>query len=231
MATLANIADRAQNALEDPSAATWTQALIEEWVCEAIRDYNLYFRRTATTAYNISSSSTTLTLSRLCRQVMSVEYPTGEDPPTYLTRMDRYHPDFYKRDDNYDFEPVDEYGQTEDGGYSPYLVFSEAPDTGETVTVIYRAIHDAELESSDLVTIPDEHQHLLVLFVTWKAFHEQAMDEAKNPDTTTRLVQQMNLTAIAAEENYRRAMKQAIQMTGAGGWTTPWKADEHDRIY
>lgn len=231
MATVANIADRAQNALEDAGAATWSQSLIEEWVCEAIRDYNLYFRRTASTAYIITSSSRSLSLHRFCREVMSVEYPTGEDPPTYLNRMNRYHPDFYKRDDNYDFEPVNEYGYTVSGGTSPYLIFSAAPDTGETVTVLYRAIHDAELEAGGLVTVPDEHQHLLVLFVTWKAFHEQAMDEAKNPDTTTRLVQQMNLTAIAAEENYRRAMKQALQMSGAGGWTPPWKADGYDRIY
>jgi len=231
MAILSALADRAQNAINDAAAGVWSQNIIQEWVCEAIRDYNTYFRRTMTSSHSISSSSRTLTLSRLIREVLHVEYPANEDPPQYLTRKNRYAPDFYNSDDYWDFEPINEYGFTEDGGTSPYIVFSTAPTVGETVVVLSRALHDAELSSGSLVTVPDEHQHLLVLFVLWKAHSERTITEAQNPDTSIRLIQQMKTAAQMAEQDYRRAIKLAQQATAPGGWTPPWEVDTHDRIY
>lgn len=231
MAILSAVADRAQNALNDAAAGTWSQTIIEEWVCEAIRDYNLYFHRTVKAVSSIATSATTLTLSRLAREVLHVEYPYNETPPQYLTRKNRYAPDFYDSDDNFDFEPVGEYGTTDDGGTSPYLIFSSAPTVGEQIAVFYGALHTAELASGDQVSVPDEHQHLLVLFVLWKAHSERTITEAQDPDTTIRMINQMKQAAMAAEQDYRRAIKQALQAAAQGGWTPPWKMDTYDRIY
>jgi hypothetical protein len=231
MALVSALADRAQNAMNDAAAGTWSQTVVEEWICEAIRDYNLYFRRTATSISSIATSADTLSLPRLCREVLHVEYPANEDPPQYLTRKSRYAADFYDADDNFDFEPVGEYGQTLDGGVDPYLVFSQAPTVGEQISIFYVALHDAELDSSDLVTIPDEHHHLLILFVVWKAHSERVLTEAQDPDTTIRMINQMKQAAQMAEQDYRRAIKQAQQTAAQGGWTRPWQADTHDRIY
>jgi hypothetical protein len=232
MATVANIADRAQNAMNDAAAGTWSQAIVEEWICEGIRDYNLYFRRTVTESLSILNAVDTRTLSRLCREVIHVEYPTGDDPPTYLHRKNRYAADFYDADDNFDFEPVGEFGlKGEDVGNSPYLIFSFTLTAGETLTVLERAIHDAELDSGDQVTVPDEHQHLLILFTVWKAHSERVLTEAQNPDTTIRMINQMKQAAQMAEQDYRRAVKQAVETTAQGGWTAAWRMDKHDRIY
>lgn len=231
MATLQNLIDRLQNAINDISVDTWSEAILGEWLCDGIRDYNNYFRRTATAVYNPATSSETLNLSRLCREVLSVEYPTGNDPPDYLNRLPRFHPDFYDDDDNFAFEPVGEYGQTDDGGTNPFLIFSSAPTVGETITVVYRALHDAELDTGDLVTVPDEHQHMLILFGVWKAHTERTATQMQAPDTTIRMIQQMKEAARIAEADYRRAVQVALRMAAQGGWTQAWTMDTHDRIY
>lgn len=233
MATLEEVADRAQNAINDANAGTWSQTIIEEWVCEGIRDYNSYFHRTTEDSYPITSNASTLSLGNLVREVISVEYPTGDSPPTYLNRLSRYHPDFYKRDDNYDFEPVNEWGESVllSAGTAPYLVFSSDVASGETVTVTTRSIHDPALLNSELVTVPDEHQHLLILFVLWKAHSERTISEAQDPDTTIRMIHQMKLAAQAAEQDYRRAVAATQEMAALGGWVIPWKVDDYDRIY
>ena len=231
MALLSDVADRAQNAINDAGVGTWSQAVIEEWVTEAIRDYNNYFHRTLTISQSIASDASTLTLSRMVREILHVEYPAGNSPPTLLKRRSRYAADFYQRDDYFDFEPVGEYGVTEDGGVSPYLVFSNNPTVDDTIVVLTRAIHEAELDSDELVTIPDEHQHLLVLFVLWKAHSERTITQAQDPDTSIRMIQQMKEAAKMAEADYRRAIELAQQTAGASGWTPPWQMDSHDRIY
>ena len=232
MATLEDLADRAQNAIGDAGAGTWSQAVVEEWICEGIRDYGMYFRRTVTEVLQITTENDSREVSRFCREVIHVEYPTGDDPPTYLKRKSRYAPDFYDTEDHFDFEPTDQYGHTDEvNATSPYLVFSFTLDSDETLTVLERCIFDAELESGDSITIPDEHMHLLILFVVWKAHSERAVTEAANPDSSIRMLQQMKEAARIAEADYRRALDQAQVMAGMGGWTPPWKADGHDRIY
>jgi hypothetical protein len=231
MASLEDVANRAQNALNDAGAATWSQSIIEEWVREAIRDYNSYFRRTTTENVTMPSTTNTVDVSPLAREVLAVEYPKDQDSPIYLNRMNRFHPDFYKNSTNFDFEPVNEWGQTEDGGYDPYLTFSTDLASGQQLRVTERAIHDSDLASADLVTIPDEHQHLLILFVLWKAHSERTITEAQDPDTTIRMINQMKQAAQMAEQDYRRAISQALKNTAQGGWTLPWKSDTHDRIY
>ncbi|MFN2226791.1 MAG: hypothetical protein ACK2UY_10795 [Anaerolineae bacterium] len=231
MALLSELADRAQNAVDDASGGVYTQAVIEEWICEAIRDYNNYFRRTLTISQNIATDASTLTVSRLVREVLHVEYPSGNSPPTLLTRKSRYAADFYHAVDNFDFEPVGEYGATEDGGVSPYLIFSSNPTVSDGIVVLTRAIHDAELDSTDLVTVPDEHHHLLVLFVVWKALSERTASQSKYPDTTIRLIQQLKESARIAEADYRRAIALAQETAGSSAMTPAWVMDKHDRIY
>jgi hypothetical protein len=233
MADLSDIADRAQNAINDAGASTWPQAIIEEWVTEAIRDYNSYFRHTVTQNVVMASTGRTVDLSQNTREVLSVEYPRDEDPPQYYPRMNRYHPDFYKNDTNFDFEPVNEWGESVllEAGTDPHLIFSADIDESETIRVVSRNIHETNLLSGTLVTVPDEHQHLLILFVVWKAHSERTITEAQNPDTSIRLINQMKQAAMMAEQDYRRAIKLAQHNAAEGGWTVPWAADGYDRIY
>ena len=57
------------------------------------------------------------------------------------------------------------------------------------------------------------------------------MAEAVNPDTTTRYLNQLVYAANQAEQEYRRALRQAQQARADGGWTGPWKQDIYDPIY
>ena len=82
--------------------STWDSAYIGYWVNMAIRDYSKYFPLLKTQTITTSLNDNTYDLNTDFMGVVSVEYPTGEDPPQYLSRLDHTHPDFWQSDSWYD---------------------------------------------------------------------------------------------------------------------------------
>ena len=163
MTTLAQIATRAANALADAGAATWSAATLQEWVNEAIRDYSQHFPATITQTLLPTTGDHDHALNSRYQGILLVEYPVGEDPPQYLTRLSRSHPDFWLSDDYYDIEPS---GTSSDG---PTLYISANPTTGEQIKVTMHASHEPVTGATSLIPVYSQHEHLLVLFVVWKA--------------------------------------------------------------
>jgi hypothetical protein len=227
MATLAHIADRAQNALNDAGAATWAQATVEEWVLEAIRDYSTHFHRIRTDDISTVADQHNYDLNEDFVGVLRVEYPVGEDPPQYLKRMDHRHPDFFSHGNRYDIQPATGGSRTAGG----VLWISDEPDGVDTIQVLYNADHDTSLGSSDSITVPDHHEHLLILFVVWKALAELVATEAQSPDTTIDLLNQLRAQAQAARGDYETHLRRTVEQQSDGGWAGPWPVDKYDRIY
>ena len=220
------LADRIQLMLNDAAVGTWPQATIESWVCEAIRDYSQYFPRTRTVSQLVTSSPDhTWDLQPDFLGIIQVEYPTGENPPEYLTLRSRRHDNFWDEEGYYDIEP------SGDAVTQGVLYLSEIPTAGEYIGVTYLAPHDPDLGSSDKITVPVEHEFLLELHVLWTAFKERAATHLQDPDTTTMVLQKMVNAEMQAHEEYRRAIRNAEQHRSKGGWTGPWKTDIYDPIY
>jgi len=89
MTTLAQLADRAQSALSDAAAGTWSQATAEEWCNEALRDYSLHFPREIEATQATSANDRKYDLPAGFQAMLTVEYPSGNDPPDYLVRCDQ----------------------------------------------------------------------------------------------------------------------------------------------
>jgi hypothetical protein len=229
--TLAELADRAQLTLNDAAAGTWPQATVESWCIDAIRDYTQTFPRTYRSAITISGASPghEFDLTTDLIAVILVEYPGDEDPPAYLKRRSRTHPQFYGRKGYYDVQ------HSHDMTTVPTLYLSEEPGDGEKIYITMKAHHDTSLVSGDDITVPDHHEGLLILFVLWQAFKERLSTEEQDPDTTlaghVTLLQQLVKGATQAEKEYKDALKRAKANVAEGGFSGPWTADDHDRIY
>ena len=229
--TLAEIADRAQLTLNDAAAGTWPQATVEAWVVEAIRDYTQSFPRTVKSTITVGAAPVghEFDLSADYISMILVEYPGDEDPPTYLKRRHRTHPQFYGYEGYYDVEPSGD--MTNVGS----LFLSEEPTTGEKIYWTAKCHHDTTLVSGDDITVPEHHEGLLLLFVLWQAFKERLATEEQDPDTTlaghVTLLQNLVKGATQAEKEYKGALERAKANVAEGGPTGQWTVDDHDRIY
>jgi len=229
--TLAELADRAQITLNDAGAATWPQATIEAWVIEAIREYTQTFPRTLTKTITVAGASPghSFDLTADLIAIHLVEYPGDEDPPVYLQRRSRTHPQFYNYEGYYDVEP------SGDMTSFPTLYLSEEPADGEKIYWTAKCHHDTTLVPGDDITVPEHHEGLLLLFVLWQAFKERLATEEQDPDTTlaghVTLLQNLVKGATQAEREYKEALKRAKGNVADGGFSGPWAADKHDRIY
>jgi hypothetical protein len=227
MTTLLQLADRAQLALNDSGVGTWPQATVEAWCLDAIRDYSQFFprTRTSTTTIAIDDAGHEFDLPTDFLAVILVEFPDGEDPPEYLERRARTRAAFWDYEGYYDVEP------SHDAGTAGTLFLSEEPANGEAYTLTWLAPHDTDLVSGDTITVPEDHESILILYVLWQATRERMATEEQDPDTTIHLLRQMVNAAEQAEADYRRALERAQDHVAPGGWTGPWRADVHDPIY
>jgi hypothetical protein len=231
--TLAALADRAQLALADSAAGTWDQSTVESWVLDAIRDYSQHFPRVVTSDVEEIGSGAThyLDLPTDFLEMVSVEFPRGEDPPTFLERRSLHHATFWDVDGYYDIQKTGQTVETPTGFTASRLVWSRTPLATEGYTLKYLAPHPTDLESTDTTTVRVDHEGIIILFVIWRALKERQMAEAANPDTTSRYLNQLVYAATQAELEYRRAMERAAGARAEAAWTGPWRADGYDRIY
>jgi hypothetical protein len=228
MTTLLQLADRCQLALNDSGVGTWPQATVEAWVLDAIRDYSQYFPRVRTSTTTITTPGSTPHVFDLPGDflaVVLVEFPDGEDPPEYLQLRSRTRDGFWDYTGFYDIEP------SHDAATAGKLYLSESPTAGEAYTLTWLAPHDTDLDPGDTITVPEDHESLLLLYVLWQATRERMATQEQDPDTTIHILQQMVKAAEQAEADYRRALERAAAHRAPGGWTGPWRADVHDPIY
>ncbi len=92
--------------------------------------------------------------------IISVEYPDGNDSPTYLYQRELTHPDFWEQDDFYAFAPA----STDTSITTLYI--SEVPSTGEDIAVEFNAEHDfLDDDDIDQCTLLEPHLDLIILYV------------------------------------------------------------------
>lgn len=233
MTTVAALADRCQILLSDTKEATWTQDVIESLVLEGIRDYSTYFQRHAQYLFweDLSAGQQTFELPDDFREMLRVEFPINEDPPRYLKHRPITHPDFWTEPGYYDYHRQPD-ARTSDPANTLYISDDDLEVT-QFLRITYSAAHDTDLGSTDAISVPIEHEHIIELFVVWKAMVERTTFYIRTPITEAdvTIIQQMKLAAESAERSYRAAISAATARTNQGGYTGPWALDGHDRIY
>ena len=225
--TLATLADQIQASyLNDTAEATYTQTQVEQWLKDAIRDYSLHFPRQLSHTISTTADQRTYSLPALFTDMLSVEYPAGQDNPEYLTRRAYTHESFWGNN-HYDIVPrEDDSDQTE-------LWIGPEPAASESITIEYHAYHNYDIDSADPVTVPQVHHHILIIYVMWQSIKLLQTNEQQNPTSSSSLM--MSLLAQNAQQeynNYIKAMKDAVKERPSKPGVLKWNNSvETEQIY
>ena len=208
MTTFAELVNRCETNLNDEDNSTWTAVQIVKWLNDAIRDYSHYFPRIKTQTISTSAAANAYDLNADFMAVLSVEYPTGQDPQEYISRLDCKHADFWTADSWYDILPR---GDDTDAGE---LWISADPAGTESIEVHYHAHHDLVTDADDTsgdLTVPPDHQGLLVKFVLWQATLHLLFAEQQSPTSSSSLLMaQLSQNSRRLEVAYQTALRQAL---------------------
>ena len=225
MTTRLDINTLCRRRLGDQTAPqAFTDEQINQWINDAIEEYSRYFPRRKAYAIACAAGDRQYDLPTDFRGLISVEYPAGGDPPTYLERRDYRHPDFWQADGCYDIV------HRSDAGDPDELWISTRPALGETITLEYLGDHDFVDDDIDALSVPDAHLEALVLHVRWSSLQALASAEAANPDPNNVLLDRYEANVVRAERLYYRKIEEYGRLEAESG-ATPWSMDKWDRVY
>jgi hypothetical protein len=226
---IADVADLAQESLSDTGGSIWDQAVVENWVLEAIRDYSMHFHQVKDETIATSDGVHEYILDRDVLDVINVEFPDSQDPPEYLTRLPRTDPRFWASDKFYDLELRHTFAPD----YESAIWISAPGETGVSIGYQYLAAYyeGTGVVADITVTLPINHVQILIVYVHWKAATERLFDELQDPDRTIHLIDGMRNTVDTLRQQYDRMLAEALAEQVSTGWVSRWRVDHHDRIY
>ncbi|MFZ0547818.1 MAG: hypothetical protein WAM60_20400 [Candidatus Promineifilaceae bacterium] len=228
MTTLETLIDQVEADLGDSGNTVWAAADIEQWLRDGIADYSDYFPRILTDEITTSEDVREYDLTADFSAVISVEYPTGEEPPVYLKRRPYTDSDFWNEDRCYDILPRG------DDTAENVLYISTKPADSETITVLYQAVHDNSIATSGTLTVPARHHYILRAYARWKATEQRAAAEEGDPTSNSSLLMsQLQTNARRWKSEYLNALAKAIQAGLGQSRVVSWAntAEETKRIY
>lgn len=228
--TLQTLIDDIEVDLNDIGNATWLAADIEQWARDAIADYSLHFPRTLTQTISAADDDRKYDLTAGFIEVLTVEYPTGQDPPEYLARRPHSNPSFWIENGYFDIVERDDDTDTNE------IWISEKPSTGESIGVLYHAIH--VMDSTDLTTIDnlsvrERHHHILRKYAVWQGLMQlKAAEEASPTSNSSLLMSQLAINTDRARRAYVDSLAKAV-FSRSKSAPVSWKdqAAEATRIY
>jgi len=229
MTTLTQLITECRNTIGDTSGSpVISDTQLTYWINHGIADLSQYFPKRLVYAISTTANDRQYDLETDFLGVISVEYPTGDDPPSYLKRRDHKHPDFWEEDGYYDILlPHDA-----DASNPPQIYISQKPTTGQTITINYMAAHSVLSSGSDSTSLPDRYSHLLTLYVRWRVWQELSATEGMNPDPIKLLSATQEVNSTRAERIYRKALDEAVRQAQVSeSLSASWPMDANDRIY
>lgn len=227
MTTLATLVNLCEADLSDSGNATWAAADIQQWIVDAIADYTQHFRRELSQDLTTILNDRTYDLPDVCLDIVSVEYPLGEDPPTYLQPRSHTHKDFWIEEGYYDY--IINGNDTD----QDEIWISEKPSASETIRVRYLAHHDLPDLTTDNLTVPDEHQYVLRNYVLWRAAIQLKVVEEASPTSNSSLIMsQLAVNVDRMRRAYVDSLAKALYSLSRSR-TVGWQGStiESSRIY
>jgi hypothetical protein len=200
----------------------WPDNDLLQWINDAITDYCNYFPEEYINDLTVTSTGTIFDLPAAALGVTRVEYPVSQVPPHWLHRMRMDSPFFYN---NYEvYELIGDPPAQIRFGYV-------RPGNLHANITILRTLTMPAADSSDL-GIPDSHNELLRIYVIWQAMRKLELAQAGTPVANTILLSEYGTDAGRLQRLYFDRIRALMAGRASGGFgTTPWKLDDHDRVY
>ena len=226
-ATLSSLIAEARNLISDLSGSPEiSDDVLTDFINQCIRDLSSKFPRIIEYTVSTTLNTRIYDLETVHKDIISVEYPTGEDPPEYLKRRAYTHPLFWQQDGFYDFIKT----QDADSDNPPQIYISVKPPASKTITLKVTAEHNPLLDPGDSCTVDDRHLSLIGLYVRWKVLQYLASAEELNPGALSGMGKNLEESGKWAEASYYTALQLAIKADSQSA-SMPWKADKYDGRY
>ena len=214
--TAGELLDEVRAALGDTAGATWSDAELLGFVGEAVREYSQHLPRVSEAALAAVDGERRYALPWDAAAVLSVEYPSDREPPSYIYRRRRKAAGF-AAGWHYDVLP------SHDLTAPPLLLLSFEPAAGEALAVRYLRPHQSSLTADDYLTVPADHHHVLLQYVLFAAARRQQAGEQATPTNNSSLLMgQLAANTRRLELAYLNALNRILyQRLGEGeivGW-------------
>ena len=208
---------------------TWNRALqLAEWAKQAMLAFPIL--RAKTYGFTLIGSTHEIELPADFKQMMSVEYPASQEPPVYIIRRSHLDPGFYvSKQTCYDVD------RNYSAGVGWIMHISKLLTAGDHLHINYLAPHEIELEDNgtDEITVPDEYEEILILYVITRCYRELMTTYAIDPSMHENVITELTEMINQAEVRYMGMIKNLLSSTNAGASAiTPTRTvDKYDRVY
>jgi hypothetical protein len=200
-----------------------TDDQINQWIDNSIREYSIHFPRHAELHIPCVASVRDYAVDGRtdesgaevsgARAILRVEYPLGEDPPQILLRHSELDGRGFCDENVYDVR----------ANPALTLLLGSSPRGTETIGVQITCDHPALSLDADILTLPDHHLELVVLFTRLLALQELAATEAIDPSPTGVILTGLSTMLARAREDYETKLAEYINNDSLGGEIIRWE--------
>ena len=212
------------------SSSDWADAVLDRWIRDGIRMYSAQFPRrlrytltltTGTQAYALPGGMDLI-------GILSVEYPTGESPQSWIQQVDEWSDAFQNGDEVYCVRGVADSTAIDTEASQELIVFAETVATGEYAAIEYLGMHTLpDIGDNDaIVSVPQRHHDAIYAYCQFRAMAELMNDEAVTVDTSnvSIVLSQLTDTTRSAWARYKDVMDR-LEYLDSGhskiiGWNT-----------
>jgi len=223
--TLEELTDRVQLVISDSAEVVWSQMDVQEHVRSGIREYSKHFPRMLSLNIPAITDMHVYDLPADYFSMVSVEYPVGEEPPAYLIRGNSTTSYFWSSNICYDvllhFSATD----------MDELTLSASTDAGKTIRIAYNALHLFDVPSNTTLTIPQEHEEIVIAYAIWMCWRQRLGEFTKDAgsNSNTLLLDQIASNTDRAETAYRRLLRDTSLQHEPSLYPIAWQMDKWDR--
>lgn len=198
----------------------YTDAMVNLWINSAIWEYSQHFPRVLGQTFNAASiiQNGGYPLDDNVIGVLSVEYPAGQFPIKYLTRVDRRTPGWDGDWDVYDLigDPVS------------HIMLGAGVITGTNILSVYtHSLHVLPTDDASTLTMPDSHLPLLEAYIMFLVEKNREAEASR----TLGVVDLYDITSLSmatrrAWYTYQEKLKVFLNETTGSVRGGPWVMDK-----
>lgn len=217
MTTRKELNDRCRLRLGDTNEPyVFSDQQINRWINDAIADYSLSFPRVMSVQIPASAGERCYPLQDYpaLQHVVRVEYPYGCEPPRCLLRR--------SEDDRRGFLGREVYDLKVIPPQTPCLILGCSPAEGEVIAITFQADHSFPENDEDVLSVPDRHLELLILFVRMASMQEQYARHSAEAESGSILLSTLSENTARAIREYREKLEQTLLAQDACRWAD-WK--------
>ena len=203
-------------ALADEAAATFSDETLLGFVAEAVGEYSQHRPRVSAVELAAVAGERRYALPWDATAVISVEYPSGAEPPSYIYRRSHKSRRFAE-------ERCYDVLLARDLTSPPALWLSFTPEAGAALAVRYTHPHPKPATAGDYLTVPAEHHHVLVQYVLFAAARQlQAREQASPTNNSNLLMGQLASNTRRLELAYLNALNRILSQGLGDGAVVSW---------